>query len=138
MPESRTHMDYVNRIVSYIENSFFKIDISLLAIDSPESEYKPSQVVGLAVPDVCYTTRELSIIGEAKTEHDISNNHTRKQINAYIDYLKLRPREKHLILCSSMYSFPTLKNYCIRYKRSNDINDVIIHVIDDLDREVKI
>lgn len=138
MPESRIHMNYVKMIVSYIEKSFPHIDMCLLNVDYPDSEYRPSQVVGLAVPDVSYTTRELSIIGEAKTEGDISNNHTKKQINAYIDYLRLQSREKHLILCSSMYSFPSLKNYFIRYKRSNNIKDITIHIIDDFDREVTI
>ena len=118
MPESQYHIKYVKRIISYVENNFSADEVAFLLADSSNYTEKCPKVIGGFIPDVYVKSTRFAIIGEAKTDNDIENSHTVAQINAYIQELRSHTEcSKHIILCSSMLLFATLKNMIIRKKR---------------------
>ena len=131
MAESKIHMDYVKRIVQYITEHFSLSNDDYIGIDLPESPLKPIQIIGDVRPDVYYKNKSIIIIGEAKTENDINNRHTEKQINLYFDELSLAKGERNLIFCTSFYSYSSLKNMILRLKRRRCIDHIKVHIMDE-------
>lgn len=131
MPESQYHINYVKKIVSYVESTFSADEVAFLLSDSTDCPERCPKVIGGFVPDVYVKTARCAIIGEAKTDNDIENDHTAAQINSYIEELRSHTEcSKHIILCSSMLLFATLKNMIIRKKRKEPLDDITFHILD--------
>lgn len=136
MAESATHMTYVRKIVDYITQTDERITSGLVETDLPEYQFRPSRVVDGYIPDVYARTQHAVYLGEAKTMGDVDNRHTRDQIMAYLKELRLYEGdvEPHLVLCTSLLSFVTLKNIAKQAKLSLS-SDCMIHVLNDCGRE---
>lgn len=135
MAESQKHIEYVRKIVSYMESTIPSFQIAVIQADLTEFGKRTPQVIGGYYPDVYYRTLNCFIIGEAKTDSDIDNHHTNAQIDSYI--LELRTgcqREKHIILSTSVYSFAMLKNMIVRRKEKEPLSDITFHIIDNISR----
>lgn len=133
MAESLAHISYVRRIVNYMLTSVPGCQQRMIQADLAEYGKRTPQVFGGYYPDVYYRTPSYILIGEAKTDGDIDNYHTNAQIDCYIQELRLGPqKEKHLVLSSSLYSFAMLKNLIALKKRSEDLNDIKFHIIDNI------
>ena len=131
MPESQYHINYVKKIVSYVESTFSADEVAFMLSDSADCLERCPKVIGGFVPDVYVKTARFAIIGEAKTDNDIENGHTAAQINSYIEELRSHTGcSKHIILCSSMLLFATLKNMIIRKKRRESLDDITFHILD--------
>ena len=130
--ESEIHMNYVRVIGTYIKEHFPESEWSMMQIDLPEDMSHPEKVINGYRPDVIVNSSDCIIIGEAKTVKDTKNRHTREQIKSYIEELKLHSKERHLILCTSLYSLPELKNEVRRMHQEYNFSGVHIHCMDDL------
>lgn len=135
MAESIIHMNYVRRIADYIRDTFPECNPTFLDVSLPDSSHTPSQVMDGPIPDVWYDTEELCIIGEAKTYDDVEKKHTYKQIEAYINELRLHTKaSKHLVLCTSMYKVITFMNIASEIRRIASMEDIKIHAMDDVEK----
>ena len=135
MAESLKHIEYVRKIVSYLESTMPSFQTALIQADLAEYGKRTPQVIGGYYPDVYYRSLNCFIIGEAKTDSDIDNHHTNAQIDSYI--LELRTgcqEEKHIILSTSVYSFAMLKNMIVRRKEKDPLSDITFHIIDNISR----
>ena len=43
-----------------------------------------------------------------------------------------------IILCTTLYSFPSMRNFITRYKRNEEIDDVEFHIIDEFAKTCKV
>ncbi len=135
MAESQKHIEYVKKIISYMESIMPSFQKAVIQADLAEYGKRTPQVIGGYYPDVYYRTLNCFIIGEAKTDSDIDNHHTKAQIDNYI--LELRTgcqKEKHIILSTSVYSFAMLKNMIVRIKEKESLPDITFHIIDNYTR----
>ena len=130
MAESLLHMNYVRHIADYTERTFPNLIDSWLYIDLPESSKHPSATIGGHIPDMYYKDKHVIIIGEAKTENDIDNEHTKAQLKSYIDEVSMFQGERHIIYCSGMLSFSQIKNMILRLKRHDNIDGITFHILD--------
>ena len=101
----------------------------LIESDLPEYSSRTTQALNQYYPDVYYQDNSTIIIGEAKTDNDISNPHTLAQLDAYIAHLSIFNFRRHIILSGSFYAFSELKNLIIRKKRKENIDNIDFHII---------
>lgn len=134
MAESLLHMDLVRRIASYVETITHSFASSLLDADLPEYGRRTPKVISGYYPDVRYLDQSIFAIGEAKTDKDIINEHTEKQLLAYIAEAKTYVRERHIIYCIPFVSFIQVKNILRRIKTKQNLNDITFHVLDNFGR----
>lgn len=91
MAESLQHMKLVKAILSYIAEEHREISYLAMLHDLPGliRGEKPPRIGGFA-PDVYAmdAPHTVTIIGEAKTQQDLETEHSRKQIRAFIEFLK--------------------------------------------------
>ena len=127
-------MNYVRHLVDYTRKSFQPLDDVSLYVDLPESTRRPSATMGGHIPDLCYKDKAVFIIGEAKTENDIDNDHTRAQLNSYIEEIRYYDGAKHIIYCTGMLSFSQIKNIILRLKKKENLDDITFHIIDNFTR----
>ena len=137
MAESAEHMRYVEQIVSYLETIPNCLD-ELIEADLPNYSGRTSKVLGIYYPDVYYRDNNMIIIGEAKTENDIENIHTKSQLTAYIEEAKLFQGERHIILACSIFALATMMNFVIHLKHEMDTTGINFHFLDSLNRISKI
>lgn len=130
MAESKAHMDFVRKIVSYIGTSIPACDKALIQAELPEFYSRTPRVIGGYYPDVYHKNSRSIIIGEAKTDNDIETTHTEEQINCYIEEVRCYDIERHIVLCSSVFSFAMLKNMILRKKRHMNLDDITFHILD--------
>jgi hypothetical protein len=94
MAESNTHIRLVTALVSWIAAEYFCGQRGALLIDSPDSTViaKPIEIGGF-VPDVLGhgLPGGAIVIGEAKTARDVENQHTRRQLEAFLRYCAVIP-----------------------------------------------
>lgn len=121
-------MTYVRNIVDYIATMPIVMP-ELIESDLPEYSTRTTQALNRYYPDVYYCDNSSIIIGEAKTDNDIHNQHTMSQLDAYISHLGIFKLSRHLILSGSFYAFPELKNLIIRKKRKECITGIKFHII---------
>ena len=94
MPESAIHANLVHAIILYAEREFG--DLAQVAVREdtvhPLRGERPPRIERY-VPDVFVTDvpTTMTLIGEAKTQHDIENDHSRRQIFAFLNYLSKTP-----------------------------------------------
>lgn len=134
MAESLLHMELVRRIASYIETLSPSFASSLLDADLPEYGQRTPRVINGYYPDVRYRDKNLIVIGEAKTENDILNEHTEGQLEAYIAEVQTYPLQRHIIYCVPFVSFIMVKNLLKRLKRDKGLHDIFFHVLDNFNR----
>ena len=130
MAESKAHMDFVRKIVSYMETSISVCDKAFIQAELPEFYSRTPRVIGGYYPDVYHKNTRSIIIGEAKTDNDIENPHTEAQLNCYIEEARCYDVERHIVLCSSVFSFALLKNMILRKKRRENLDDITFHILD--------
>ena len=95
MPESATHAGLVQAIILYAEREFRSLADIAIREDAvrPVRGERPPKIEGY-VPDVFITDvpTTTTLIGEAKTPHDVETDHSRRQIFAFLSYLSKTPR----------------------------------------------
>lgn len=92
MPESAAHARLVRAILEHIDRHFASLTEISVREDSPSAlrgERPP--VVGGFVPDVYAVNvpTTMTVIGEAKTRHDLETVHSQDQIEAFLRYLSM-------------------------------------------------
>ena len=132
MAESGKHMEYVRRIVDYVKTIPSDYTPQFLISDLPESPSRPTPTLDGYVPDVLYRDSHIVIIGEAKTIHDVENDHTERQIRSYIDEVRCHKGIRHIVICSNSNSFALIKNMVVRKKVREGITDITFHILDNL------
>ena len=130
MAESKAHMDFVRRIVSYSGSNISMCDPALIQAELPEFYARTPRVIGGYFPDVYHKGTNCILIGEAKTDNDIENPHTEAQLNCYIEEVRCYNVERHIVLCSSIFSYALLKNMIVRKNRREALDDITFHVLD--------
>lgn len=94
MPESSLHADLVQVIVRYAEQRFGGLANMAVLEDAvrPARNERPPRIEGY-VPDVVVTDvpTTTTLIGEAKAQHDLETEHSRRQIAAFLKYLSKTP-----------------------------------------------
>lgn len=136
MAESIVHINYVRKIAEYTSAIIPVELIPHLLIDLPESYRKPDRTIGNFLPDLYYKDLKYLIIGEAKTENDIDRKHSINQYKSYIEEASLFHGEKHILICTSLYSYARIKNLIKKLKLElnttakfhllNDLGDITI------------
>lgn len=95
MPESATHAGLVQAIILYAEREFRSLADIAIREDAvrPVRGERPPKIEGY-VPDVFITDvpTTTTLIGEAKTRHDVETDHSQRQIFAFLSYLSKTPR----------------------------------------------
>ena len=95
MPESDKHLQLVQCIVNHIQLVYTGVDhvASLQDLPSTIRGNKPPKI-GEYRPDVFAMDAPLTrtIVGEAKTQTDLETEHTRRQLEAFISFLRLQPK----------------------------------------------
>lgn len=134
MAESGKHMEYVRRIAEYIKTIPADFTPQLLISDLPDSTERPKQTLDGFIPDVRYQGHDIIIIGEAKTIHDIENDHTEKQLKSYIDEVRCHKGDRHIVVCSNTLTFALIKNMIVRKKIKEHLDDITFHVLDNLSK----
>ena len=133
MAESLFHMDLVRTIALYIKQITPDYSASLLDAELPEYGRTPQCLYGY-YPDIRYRDNNSIIIGEAKTQYDIDNDHTEAQLNAYIDELLTYNLQRHIIYCVPFVSYSQMKNYLRHIKEQRELTDIAFHVLDNFNR----
>lgn len=134
MAESGKHMEYVRRIVEYIKTIPTDFTPQFLISDLPESIERPAQTLDGYIPDVRYQGSNVIIIGEAKTIHDIENDHTERQLKSYIDEVRCHKGDRHIVVCSNTAAFALIKNMIVRKKIKDKMDDITFHILDNLSK----
>lgn len=95
MAESLEHLKLVRAILWYISREHSEVSYLATLHDLPGliRGEKPPRISGFA-PDVYAVDapRTVTIVGEAKTVRDLESEHSRKQIRAFIAFLKDKER----------------------------------------------
>ena len=130
MAESKAHMDFVRRIVAYSTENIPMCDKAMILTDLPESIEKTPRVIGGYHPDMYHKNCHCIIIGEAKTDNDIENQHTYSQLDSYIEEVRCYNIPRHIVMCCSMISFARMKNMILRKKINEKLDDITFHIID--------
>lgn len=133
MAESILHMDLVRIISLYVKNITPSFSMSLLDADLPEFGRTPQVIYGF-YPDLRYRDDNVIIIGEAKTQNDIDNDHTELQLNAYIEEVRTFNLQRHIVYCIPFLSFIHVKNFLKRLKIKLQLTDITFHVLDNYNR----
>ena len=93
MAESLVHLRLVGRILSYVRDEYQAYQLAIFH-DLPDllGAEKPPRIEGF-VPDLYAIDAPLSItiLGEAKTAEDLETDHSRKQLKAFLTFLRLQP-----------------------------------------------
>jgi hypothetical protein len=93
MSESVSHLELVKRIICHIRSHFsgpFYV-VTLHDLPGAIGGEKPPKI-GSFRPDVYAIDAPLSrtIVGEAKTQGDLETDHSRKQLKAFLGFLRLQ------------------------------------------------
>ena len=93
MPESSKHLDLVQCILSYIQKHYSGVHHLVTLHDLPGFVGcdKPPKI-GRFRPDVYAIDAPLTrtIVGEAKTQFDLEADHSKKQLIAFLRYLRFQ------------------------------------------------
>lgn len=128
MAESQLHRTLVWSIVTYMKTLPDCCD-SLVEADLPDYDTRTTQVLNGYYPDVYYCDLSKTIIGEAKTENDIANQHTYNQLMSYADELAYSSGEKIMILAVPALAFATMCNIIVRLFGRDRARGIKIHIL---------
>jgi len=128
--ESLTHMSFVKKIADYVSTIPQDFTRNLLCVELPGEYNRCPQIIGGSIPDVFYNDSNYIILGEAKTDNDIDQEHTQRQLNDYINEARTYNADRNIILCTSIMGFSRMKNIIVTKKMKEQLDDIKFHVID--------
>lgn len=130
MAESRLHKQLVRSIVSYLE-TIPNCCADFIEADLDNYNTRTTRVVGGFYPDVFYKDSNKIIIGEAKTENDLINPHTRNQLLSYIEEVAMFVGERHIVLCVPFIALCSLFNYVNILVEKEKVQNITFHLLSD-------
>lgn len=128
--ESLTHMTFVKKIADYVSAIPEDFTCNLLCVELPGVYNRCPQIIGGSIPDVFYNDSNYIILGEAKTDNDIDQEHTQRQLNDYINEARTYDADRNIVLCTSIMGFSRMKNIIVIKKMKEQLDDIKFHVID--------
>ena len=128
--ESLTHMSFVKKIADYVSTIPGDFTRNLLCVELPGEYNRCPQIIGGSIPDVFYNDSNYIILGEAKTDNDIDQEHTQRQLNDYINEARTYDADRNIVLCTSIMGFSRMKNIIVIKKMKEQLDDIKFHVID--------
>jgi len=128
--ESLTHMAFVKKIADYVSTIPQDFTRNLLCVELPGEYNRCPQIIGGSIPDVFYNDSNYIILGEAKTDNDIDQEHTQRQLNDYINEARTYNADRNIVLCTSIMGFSRMKNIIVMKKTKEQLDDIKFHVID--------
>lgn len=128
--ESLSHMTFVKKIADYVSTIPEDFTRNLLCVELPGEYDRCPQIIGGSIPDVFYNDSNYIILGEAKTDNDIDQEHTQRQLNDYINEARTYDADRNIILCTSIMGFSRMKNIIVIKKMKEQLDDIKFHVID--------
>lgn len=128
--ESLTHMAFVKKIADYVSTIPEDFTRNLLCVELPGEYNRCPQIIGGSIPDVFYNDSNYIILGEAKTDNDIDQEHTQRQLNDYINEARTYNADRNIVLCTSIMGFSRMKNIIVMKKTKEQLDDIKFHVID--------
>jgi len=118
MAESEIHRNLVRLIYNWAKENVSKEDFVHATVDLPEfsknENTRPPNLVD-CIPDFFIGTRNITIIGEAKTARDFQTNHSIKQYERYLEFLNGKNNNYFVLAC----------NYIVRKHFRNIVSDII-------------
>lgn len=127
--ESQAHKEYVLNAIGYIKRTFGVYDCEIATDLGDASMLPPKSIDGFRA-DIYVNTPKYVIIGEAKTDNDINNNHTLAQFTSYIKEVLAQDKERHIIMSCSMAGYPSIRNFIRRFCKHNDVSGITFHTVD--------
>ena len=128
--ESLTHLAFVKKIADYVSTIPEDFTRNLLCVELPGDYNRCPQIIGRSIPDVFYNDSNYIILGEAKTDNDIDQEHTQRQLNDYINEARTYAADRNIVLCTSIMGFSRMKNIIVIKKMKEQLDDIKFHVID--------
>lgn len=128
--ESLTHMTFVKKIADYVSTIPGDFTRNLLCVELPGEYNRCPQIIGGSIPDVFYNDSNYIILGEAKTDNDIDQEHTQRQLSDYINEARTYDADRNIVLCTSIMGFSRMKNIIVIKKMKEQLDDIKFHVID--------
>lgn len=128
--ESLTHMTFVKKIADYVSTIPEDFTLNLLCVELPGEYNRCPQIIGGSIPDVFYNDSNYIFLGEAKTDNDIDQEHTQRQLNDYINEARTYDADRNIVLCTSIMGFSRMKNIIVIKKMKEQLDDIKFHVID--------
>lgn len=128
--ESLTHMSFVKKIADYVSTIPEEFTRNYMCVELPGEYNRCSQIIGGSIPDVFYNDSNYIILGEAKTDHDIDQEHTQRQLNDYINEARTYDADRNIVLCTSVIGFSRMKNIIVSKKMKEQLDDIKFHIID--------
>jgi hypothetical protein len=123
-------MSFVKKIADYVSTIPQDFTRNLLCVELPGEYNRCPQIIGGSIPDVFYNDSNYIILGEAKTDNDIDQEHTQRQLNDYINEARTYDADRNIVLCTSIMGFSRMKNIIVTKKMKEQLDDVKFHVID--------
>ena len=74
-------MTFVKKIADYVSTIPEDFTRNLLCVELPGEYDRCPQIIGGSIPDVFYNDSNYIILGEAKTDNDIDQEHTQRQFH---------------------------------------------------------
>lgn len=123
-------MSFVKKIADYVSTIPEDFTRNLLCVELPGEYNRCPQIIGRSIPDVFYNDSNYIILGEAKTDNDIDQEHTHRQLNDYINEARTYDADRNIVLCTSIMGFSRMKNIIVIKKMKEQLDDIKFHVID--------
>ena len=123
-------MTFVKKIADYVSTIPEDFTRNLLCVELPGEYDRCPQIIGGSIPDVFYNDSNYIILGEAKTDNDIDQEHTQRQLNDYINEARTYDADRNIVLCTSIMGFSRMKNIIVIKKMKEQLDDIKFHVID--------
>jgi|GEM_PF-728627 len=131
MTESKKHRDLVRLLKSYVVKNYPELEQRLMRVDDGESN-EAVDIIGHSRPDFFYEDLSTLIIGEAKIEEDIVNEHSVAQYRDYIRECENYDGNAIFILLVPYVGESTAVNKINRLKRETKASRTKVVVINDL------
>lgn len=128
--ESSTHMAFVKKIADYVSTFVDDFTRNLLCVELPGEYNRCPQIIGGSIPDVFYNDSNYIILGEAKTDNDIDQEHTQRQLNDYINEARTYDADRNIVHYTSILGFSRMKNIIVTKRMKEQLDDIKFHVID--------
>lgn len=127
--ESQAHKDFVQNAIDYIKQNFNVADNQIAADLGDVTMLPPKSINGYRA-DIYVNTPTMIIIGEAKTDNDIYNNHTVAQLSSYVMDVCTYKKERHIVMSCSMAAYPSIRNFIRRFRKRNNTQGITFHTVD--------
>lgn len=123
MPESRVHMALVRLICQCIRNEYFDGDVGSALRDAVglSSSDKPPPINGYIPDAYAWVKKNLTLLGEAKTELDLENKHTFSQLTMFVRYCSALPHSV-LLIAVPWHCTPLARNILQRISKRSGLN----------------